>query len=200
MCEPAEADSMPLMKLTLILFGFAVIPAFSAAITCNAGADSIPVFNPSSTSGAVGDYTLDCTGGTPVSPPSPVPEIDIDAFMNVPVLNTGGWILTDGVNMTPGTLVLSNLVEFLGVPFNPPGAGTVVFTVENISVDPSFVPPGFQFQEEDTITADFSIDVNNAIQLVGVNAPEPGSTLLLGLGLGALIMCRTLLARRYGAS
>jgi len=42
------------------------------------------------------------------------------------LLNTGGWILTDGVNMTAGTLFPANVVEFSGVPFNPPGAGHVV--------------------------------------------------------------------------
>ena len=83
----------------------AFVPAMSAAtITCSAGAASVPVFDASTLSGAVGDYTLDCTGGMTVLPPNPIPGINVTAFMNVPVLNTGGWILTDGVNMTTGIL------------------------------------------------------------------------------------------------
>ena len=96
----------------------------------------------------------------PVTPPTPIPEIDVDAFINVPVLNTGGWILTDGVNMIPGIMVASNLIEFLGVPFNPPGTGNLAFQVENILVNPSAEPPGFQFKEELEITSNFSIERN----------------------------------------
>jgi hypothetical protein len=105
--------------------------------------------------------------------------INIDAFTNVPVLNTGGWILTDGMNMTPGGLGSSNLIEFVGVPFDPPGTGDLIFQVENIFVDPSAEPPGFQFNEEVGISGNFSIDVPNPLQLVAVNAvPEPSPTLV----------------------
>jgi hypothetical protein len=105
--------------------------------------------------------------------------INIDAFTNVPVLNTGRWILTDGMNMTPGVLGSSNLIEFVGVPFEPPGTGDLIFQVENIFVDPSAEPPGFQFNEEVGISGNFSIDVPNPLQLVAVNAvPEPSPTLV----------------------
>ena len=65
------------------------------------GAASIPIFNPSSVSGAVGDYTLDCSGGMLVASTL----MNFSAFMNVSALNTGGWILTDGVNNFAGMLV-----------------------------------------------------------------------------------------------
>lgn len=184
-----ETDRILLMKLKLALCMLAVIPAArSDVVTCNAGAASVPVFDPSSTSGAVGDYTLDCTGGTPVLPPLPVPQINVDAFMNVPVLNTGGWILTDGVNMTSGILVSGNLVEFLGVPFNPPGTGHVVLTVENMLVNPSFVPAGFEFRELVDIVGSTSTIVANPDQLVAVNAvPEPVTSVWVGLGFGAVL-------------
>ena len=163
------------MKLIHLWILIAFVPVVSAevVVTCNAGAASVPVFDPSSVSGAVGDYTLDCTGGTPVVPPNAIPVVNFDAFMNVPILNTGGWILSDGVNMTPGTLAVSNEIEFVGVPFNPPGTGHTVFTVENILVDPSFVPPGFQFMEDGVITGDTAVEINLPQQLVAVNAPEP---------------------------
>jgi hypothetical protein len=168
-----------------------LIPAASSAvINCNGGAASIPVFDPSSVTGAVGDYTLDCTGGTPVLPPNPVPQINFDAFMNVSVLNTGGWVLTDGVNMTTGILGAANLVEFLGVPFNPPGTAHVVFRVENIFVDPSAEPPGFQFREVAEIFSTTSTSIMNPDQLVAVNAPEPFTLGFVGVGLAAILWLR----------
>jgi hypothetical protein len=120
-----------------------------------------------------------------VSPP--VPQINITAFMNVPVLNTGGWILTDGVNMTAGVLGLGNVVEFLGAPFNPPGTGHLVFTVENIFVNPSAEAPGFQFMEVAEITSNISFGITNPQQLVAVNAvPEPFTLVFVSLGVGAM--------------
>lgn len=174
------------MKLKALLMVLVFIPAVSAStITCNAGAASIPVFNPSRTSGAVGDYTLDCTGGTTVLPPNPIPEIDVDVVMNVPVLDTGGWILTDGVNMTTGILDGSKEIEFLGVPFNPPGTGNIVLQVENIFVNPSAQRPGFQFTEDGKINTNISFGITNSTQVVAANAvPEPSFTLVfVGLGL-----------------
>ena len=38
--------------------------------------------------------------------------LNFTSFMNVSVLNTGGWILTDGVHNFAGTLVPANVVEF----------------------------------------------------------------------------------------
>ena len=169
-----------------------LVPAMSAAtISCNVAAASVPVFDSSSVSGAVGDYTLDCTGGITVLPPNPIPEINVTAFMNVSVLNTGGWVLSDGVNMTPGILGASNEVEFIDVLFNPPGAGHLVFTVENIFVNPSAEGPGFQFMEDSAINSTISFDIANPQQLVAVNAvPEPFTLAFVGLGLGAIWLGR----------
>lgn len=178
------------MRLTLTLWMLTALTSITSAapITCNAGAVSVPVFNPSSVSGAVGDYTLDCTGGTPVLPPNPVPQINITSFMNVSVLNTGGWILTDGVNMTAGIRGPDNVVEFLGVPFNPPGTGHTVFQIENIFVNPSGEAPGFQFRELVEITSSTSTGILDPDQLVAVNAtPEPFTLALVGMGLGGML-------------
>jgi hypothetical protein len=175
-------------KFAVWIFTALVPAANSAIITCNGGAASVPVFDPSSISGAVGDYTLDCTGGTPVLPPLPVPVVNVTAFMNVPVLNTGGWILTDGVHMTAGILGATNVVEFLGVPFNPPGAGHIFFEIENILVNPSGEPPGTQFREDVQITSDMSITILNQDQLVALNAtPEPLTAGFVGVGLGCIL-------------
>jgi hypothetical protein len=170
-------------KLALWMLPF-FVPAVNAAdITCNAGAVSIPVFDPSSISGRVGDYTLDCTGGTPGTP---VP-MNFTSFMNVSVLNTGGWILTDGINNFAGTPGLSNVVEFLSVPVNPPGAGHLDFQVEGIFVNPSVLPPGAEFLEDMTVAGSLSITIVNSVQEVAVNAPELSTLPLAGMALGAMI-------------
>jgi hypothetical protein len=182
------------MKLKALGILLVFVPALSAdaVVTCNAGAASVPVFDVSSVSGAVGDYTLDCTGGTPTPPGQAVPEVNVFASLNVPVLDTGGWILTDGVNMTSGALLAPNEVEFLDVPLNPPGAGHLDFEVENTFVNPSLEPPGFEFIENMEITGNVALTIESPPQLVAVNAvPEPSFTLLFaGVGLGAMWLAR----------
>jgi|SRR5579862_5190778 len=177
------------MKPTVLWMLFFFAPLMSASsVTCDAGAASIPVFDPTTTSGAVGDYTLDCSGGLPVT--GPLPVVIVDVTLNAPVLNTSGWILTDGLHNTSGTLAAPDEVDFIGVPFNPPGDD---FEVENIFVNPSLEGPGFQFFEEAKITTDFSITVQNGTQLVAENAvPEPSSIpVLVVLGLGIVLLLRT---------
>jgi hypothetical protein len=180
------------MKLSSLWILLAFVPALRAdAVMCNSGAASVPVFNTSSVSGAVGDYTLDCTGGNPTPPGQAIPVVDFTAFLNAPILNTGGWILTDGVNMTTGTLGPGNVISFLGVPFNSPGAGNLDFTVENIFVNPSAELPGFQFRETVAINGNVSIDIPQPEQLVAVNAvPEPFTIVFVGLGMGAMWLGR----------
>jgi hypothetical protein len=180
------------MKLNPLWILLAFVPAMNAeVITCNSGALSVPVFATSSVSGAVGDYTLDCTGGIPTPPNQAIPEVDFTAFMNVPILDTGAWILTDGVDITAGTFGPGNVIDFVGVPFNPPGAGDLVFTVENIFVNPSAEPPGFQFNEDAAINGNVSVEIMKPEQLVAVNAvPEPFSLVFVGLGLGGMWLAR----------
>ena len=124
---------------------------------------------------------------------SPSIQIDFYLQMNVPVLNTGGWILSEGGNTTAGTLSSTEVVEFVGVPFIPPGAGDAVFQVENIFVDPSAEPPGFQFTGTGSIVGNISIYIPplNQQQVGAENAvPEAFSLVLVGLGLGAMWLAR----------
>ena len=84
----------------------------------------------------------------------------------------------------------------LGVPFNPPGTGHVLFKVENIFVNPSAEPPGFQFMEDSTVSGDIAISITNPQQLVAVNAvPEPFTLGFVGVGLGAMWLGRSLVSR-----
>jgi hypothetical protein len=77
-----------------------------------------------------------------------------------------------------------NLVEFLSVPCNPPGAGHLGLQVENIFVNPSVLPPGSQFREDVTVFGPLSITIVDPIQVVAVNAPEPSTLLLAAMALG----------------
>jgi hypothetical protein len=178
------------MKLRTLWALLAFVPALMAVPvdSCTSGASSVPVFSISSTSGEVADYTLDCTG-VPEGPPPPT--IDVDAVLNVPILNTGGWILTDGTTNTPGTLVSPEDVEFQGVPFGLTG-GSENFTIEGIFVNPSNEGPGFVFDETDTITSNFFIDSTNVVsEEVGVNAtPEPSALWFAAVGLVAVWFAR----------
>ena len=157
-------------------------------ITCNTGAASIPVFDPSSTSGAVGDYTLDCTGGTA----GQIFQTDFTAFMNVSVIQTNNWILSVGGIDFPGTPGLSNVVDFNGVSIDPPGAGQLHIEVENILVNPSVLPPGAAFREDVAVTS--GLTINTPIQEVAVNAaPEPSTlplTFAAIVALGLACLCR----------
>jgi hypothetical protein len=170
-------------------FGTTLSANPTAVVTCTPGVSSVPIFSTSSVSGEVGDYTLDCTGGNPGGPPFPV--INIYATMNVPILDTAGWILSIGGSPTPGTLDSSNQVEFLAVPFDPPGSGSVDLQVENIFVNPSLEPPGFQFSETVFITGNVATEIPNQVQVVAQNAvPEPFMLPFVGLGLAAVWLAR----------
>ena len=120
--------------------------------------------------------------------------------MNVPVLNTGGWILSEGGNTTAGTLSSTEVVEFVGVPFIPPGAGDgpthapvlaqkKVPSVRALHDRCRPWAPGFQFTRTGSIVGNISIYIPplNQQQVGAENAvPESFSLVFVGLGLGAM--------------
>jgi len=91
------------------------------------------------------------------------------------------------MNNFAGTLVPSNLIEFLGVPVNPPGAGHLNFQVEGIFVNPSILPPGVAFAEDVTVSSLLSITIVNSVQVVAVNAPEPSTLPLTNVALWTVV-------------
>lgn len=185
---PDVLDLVPMRRTLGRLWMLLVfVPTASAAVACLGGVASVPVLDPSSVSAAVGHYTLTCSGGGPVFP---LPTIGLTAYLNVAVLLTPTPILTDGVNSYTG-VVDANTVQFLDVFFDPVG---ISFEFENIFVDPSSQPPGFQFLEEVSATGPVSVPILDAQQIVAVNGsvPEPSTFPLAGIALSAV----ALLARR----
>jgi hypothetical protein len=66
-----------------------------------------------------------------------------------------------------------------------------VFTVENVFVNPSAEPLGFQFNEDVAVNGDVSVEIMTPEQLVAENAvPEPFTLRFLGFGLGAMWLAR----------
>jgi hypothetical protein len=151
------------LSLLLVL---APTAAMAGPLACIGQVGPYPIFNPTSTSGAVANFSLACTGGVSGSPVL----VNFDYFMNFPVINSGSWILTDGASNFSGALKASNLVEFQNVSFNPPGNGVVAWTVENILVNPSLGRGGTSFYENISVSA--AIPISNPQQLVAANGPE----------------------------
>lgn len=175
------------MRLELLATVLFLSTAHAAVITCIPGVTSVPIFNPSDVSRAVGDYTLSCSGGDAVDP---LPMVNIEAFLNVAALPIGTPMLTDGVNTYAGVIGPSNAIVFIGILFDPTG---INFKIENLFVDPSSQGPGFEFREVVTIIGSTSSVIPMADQLVGVNAsvPEPSTLPLAGLTLGAIALLVT---------
>jgi hypothetical protein len=130
---------------------------------------------------SVGDYVLNCMGGTPTAAGSPIPPVNIQIFLNTSltsrilsngwsealllideppplsqrVCGTSGDAETGGVctitgtgnglgvydgtpgrpNVFQGMQTTSNSITFLGIPVDPPGAGSRVIRITNIRAD-----------------------------------------------------------------
>jgi hypothetical protein len=147
----------------------ALVPAAGVAgmLVCVGGVASNATLDPTSTSGAVGDFTLSCSGGNSGSQTS----LTFDYLLNAAVITPGPWILTDGVHDYSGALVAPNEVGFQNVPFTAPGNSNLTFTAENILVNPSLYPAGYQFEESFSISGSGSLPVSGGQQWVAMNGP-----------------------------
>ena len=155
---------MRILSVLSLLLALAPAAGVAGTLACIGQVGAVALFDPTSTSGAVANFSLDCTGGVSGSPFL----VNFDYFMNFPVINSGSWILTDGTNNFSGALGGPNMVEFQNISFNPPGNGVVAWTVENIFVNPSLGWGGTPFYE--TISA--SLPILNPQLLVAMNGPE----------------------------
>jgi hypothetical protein len=173
----------------LLLF----VPSMSsAALVCQAGVSSVPVFDPLALEGEVGDFTLACSGGVATSP---LPEVNFQLFLNTSLLQDVDPILSDGVNDFIGAFVGGNSVLFSNVPLDPVGSN---FTFQQIVVNPSLLPPSTQFVALLSATGPISVPIDNPLQIVALNgivqdpgnAPEPATGLLLFGGLAPLLAFR----------
>jgi hypothetical protein len=171
----------------LFLGSVAACTAQIQPIDCLAGiTPSVPVFSVSSTVGVVADYTLFCTAG-PVSGPTVAENFTF--FLNTTAL-TAPWTLTEASNTYVGTRGASNEVFFTSVAFDT-SKPTLSFELHGMEVNPSTLPPGFPFREDFAASGALTLNIADAIQLVGVNAaPEPSTFGLAGLALAATIFRR----------
>jgi hypothetical protein len=149
-----------------------------------------PTFPLISTTGVVSDYTLFCTNTGFVS--GPIASMNFDFFMNVTVLNTGGWTLTQGLNTYSGTFTPGNLVAFAGVAYDT-NQPTLSFEIHGVKVNPSLWGPSFQYLEDFAESGPLSITfIGNPIQTVAfnANAPEPSTVSLAAMALGVVVLAR----------
>jgi hypothetical protein len=102
-------------------------------------------------------------GGTPGSP---VP-LTFDYFLNFAVITPGSLTLTNGSDSYSGTIVGTNDVRFQNVPFSSPGNSAQFWTVENVFVNPSWYPAGFNYEE----SYSGSLSVTNPTVVVAMNQP-----------------------------
>jgi hypothetical protein len=97
--------------------------------------------------------------------------LTFDYLLNSAVITPGSWTLTNGSNNYSGVLPAPNDVRFQNVPFSPPGNSSQTWTVENIFVNPSLYPGGFQFDEYLSTSGSGSPPIAGAQQLVATNNP-----------------------------
>ncbi len=167
---------LPSMLAAWVLLAPGLAFAQSPPFQCLIGVASVPTLDPSSTSAAVGDYTFNCTGGTPGSPP----PVTVQLVLDTTIINSGSWNLTDGTHNyagvygTPGNPGQVNGVNFPNVPFPEPGPGSsLTWTVQNILVNPSLNPGGFQYMGEVSFTGNPTLSAANPNQLVAMNSSTP---------------------------
>ena len=175
---------------TLLYLALSVANAQTGTSSCLTGiTPSVPTFSLASVVGVVADYTLFCTNPSSASPPPAL--VNMEFFLNTPVLDTGPWTLTQGPNTYLGTHPVGNAVFIPSVQYDTTQP-TLSFELHGVTVNPSLFGPSFVYLEivsiVGSITPEFS---NDPVQTVGRNADAPEtSTLLLAVGALAALFSR----------
>jgi hypothetical protein len=145
----------------------------------------VPLLNATASSGAVGDTDIACSNS---SPGGTILTMNVLFTMAVPVLNTGGWTLTQGANTYTGSLFTPQQVRFTGVQFDT-DLPTLTYSFTGIQVNPSLEPAGFVYHEFIAFTGPTvpTLTAGDVVVAINDNAPEPSTW---GMMAGALVvMC-----------
>jgi hypothetical protein len=168
-----------MLVLTLLITTVFVAQA-APADSCNPFTPFPTLLSAIATSGAVGDLDISCSNTSNIG----VLTMNVQFTLTVPVLNTGGWTLTQGANSYTGSLFGPDAVRFTGVQYDT-SLSTLSFSFTGLQVNPSLEPVGFAYHEFEAFTGPTVPTLNSSDVIVAFNdnAPEPGTWLLLGSGM-----------------
>ena len=72
--------------LAFAVLALGAIPAFAqGGVICNANGGVPPILRAEGLTEQVGDIVLNCTGGTPIAPGNPIPQVNIQVFLSTPI-------------------------------------------------------------------------------------------------------------------
>lgn len=171
-----------ILAVGLLTIGIAC--AQGPILSCTPFVPLVPLLHATASSGAVGDTDIGCTN----SGPAGTLTMNVLFSLAVPVLNTGGWTLTQGANSYTGSLFGPQAVRFTGVQYDST-LSTLTYSFTGIQVNPSLEPAGFVYHEFISFSGPAvpTLTAGDVVVAINDNAPEPATW---GMMAGALVvMC-----------